>query len=303
MSEKTEVIQKQLTEAIISQLENNPEDWTKPWQGAGRMPHNPQSGTIYSGGNYMVLMFLSPDPADPRWSTYKGWAKLGGNVKKGETGTPIIYWGRSFVCETCGKWSKNECKAHPGSSQSRMMARSYSVFHASQVENAPKWEQPEVSPLINVEDYRKWFKSIGADWRETPSDRAFYSPSGDYINTPEDVQFEGGVEWFGVVAHEFTHWTGAESRLNRKADNNGERTGYAFEELVAELGAVFLSNHLGCAISPRKDHGSYIASWLKALNGDHRFVWDAASKASKAFKFLTEAADEIPSPELAEIHT
>ena len=298
MSEKTEAIQKQLTQAIIDQLENNPEQWTKPWQGSGRMPNNPQSGTIYSGGNAMLLMWLSPDPSDSRWSTYKGWQKLGANVRKGETGTPIIYYSNSFLCQTCGKWSQKGCPRHAGEDKKVFLARTYSVFHASQVDDAPEYVQPEPSPDIDVEVYRRWFKSLGADWRETPSDRAFYSPSGDYISTPEDKQFEGSAEWFGVVSHEFTHWTGAASRLNRKEENNGERTGYAFEELVAELGAVFLSNAHGVSTTPRKDHASYIASWLRALQGDHKFVWDAASKASKAFKYLTDNADKIPSPEM-----
>ena len=71
---------------------------------------------------------------------------------------------------------------------------------------------------------------------------AFYSPLCDYISTPEDVQFNSPTAWFATVAHEFTHWTGHKSRTNRSNEKQKDgRAGYAFEELVAELGAVFLS--------------------------------------------------------------
>jgi antirestriction protein ArdC len=293
MSEKTEAIQTKLTQSVIDALTNTPGEWTQPWQGVSGMPHNPQTGTIYSGGNMMTLAIMSPDPADPRWSTYKGWVKLGAQVKKGETGTSILFWGSSYVCGTCNKWASKPCPRHAGASSRRMMARAYNVFHASQVDDAPEYEQPIISPDMDVQVYREWFQTLGADWREVPSDRAFYSPSGDYISTPEDVQFDSPAGWFGTVAHEFTHWTKPANRADRKKDNDG-RAGYAFEELVAELGAVFLANRLGVETDPRPDHCEYIASWLKALNNDNKFVWDAAGQASKAVNFILKEAAALP---------
>ncbi|OCP36147.1 hypothetical protein BC360_25760 [Ensifer sp. LC163] len=49
--------------------------------------------------------------------------------------------------------------------------------------------------------------------------------------------------------------------------------GYAKEELVAELGSVFLSADLGLAIEPREDHAAYIASWLKLCSPRHNFSY------------------------------
>ena len=62
--------------------------------------------------------------------------------------------------------------------------------------------------------------------------------------------------------------------------------GYAREELVAELGAAFLCADLGLALEPRPDHASYIASWLKALKDDRRFIFTAAAHAQRAVDFL-----------------
>jgi antirestriction protein ArdC len=287
MSAKTDLVQQKLTEAVIHALTNEPETWTKPWQGISGTPRNPSSGSVYTGGNMMILSILSPDPSDPRWSTYKGWTKLGAQVRKGETGTAIIYWGRSFVSPS-GQW-KSKRPEHGDWTERRIM-RGYNVFHASQVDDAPPPpEQPLVNENIDVQAHREWFQSIGSDWREQPSDRAFYNPQDDFIVTPLDTQFETPAGWFATVAHEHTHWTKPEARANRQKVKDG-RDEYAFEELVAELGSVFLCNQHGIAADPRPDHAAYIGSWLKALKNDHAFVWDAASRASRAVKFLNEVA-------------
>lgn len=292
MSDKTDRIQQELTQAVIDSMTNNPDTWTKPWQGVGGTPTNPVTGTVYSGGNRLILGWLCPD-GDPRWSTYKGWGRIDAQVKKGETGTPIMYLGKSLYNPETNKWSS---KHQDGDEwQARSIWRAYTVFHASQVDGAPEWTQPVVSPDIDVDVHRTWFQTIGADWRESPSDRAFYSPHDDYILTPEDTQFETPAGWFGVVAHEFTHWTGHADRTGRSGEKRVEgRSAYAFEELVAELGAVFLANGHGVETDPRPDHANYIAGWLEALKGDRTFVWSAASKASKAVQYLTGAADPVP---------
>ena len=61
------------------------------------------------------------------------------------------------------------------------------------------------------------------------------------------------------------------------------------EELVAELGAAFLCADLGLSSSPRPDHASYLASWLKVLKvlkADSRAIFTAASAAAKAAEWL-----------------
>jgi antirestriction protein ArdC len=126
---------------------------------------------------------------------------------------------------------------------------------------------------------------------------AYYHPTEDFIFTPEDKQFDSVAGWFGTVAHEHVHWTGAMNRTGRSGEKRAAgRSAYAFEELVAELGAVFLCNTHGVETEPRPDHAKYIKNWLEALAGDTKFVWDAASKASKAVDFIGKAARPV-SPE------
>ena len=84
-----------------------------------------------------------------------------------------------------------------------------------------------------------------------------------------------------------THFTRHPSRLDR--DFGRKRfgdAGYAMEELVAELGAAFLSTDLDITPEPRPDHASYISSWLEVLRGDKRAIFTAASYAQRAVDFL-----------------
>ncbi|HED3891601.1 TPA: DNA primase, partial [Morganella morganii] len=74
-------------------------------------------------------------------------------------------------------------------------------------------------------------------------------------------------------------------RLNRDKGGKYGSDKYAFEELIAELGCAFLMADLG--ITGDVQHENYISSWLKALNDDKRFIFKAASAASKAHRYLT----------------
>jgi antirestriction protein ArdC len=69
--------------------------------------------------------------------------------------------------------------------------------------------------------------------------------------------------WAATTAHELTHWTAHPTGLNREF--GGQRfgdTGYAREELVAELGSAFLCADLGITPEPREGHSAYRALWI-----------------------------------------
>jgi antirestriction protein ArdC len=90
-----------------------------------------------------------------------------------------------------------------------------------------------------------------------------------------------------------THSTGHESRLNRKgvAGSDGEwsafgSTPYAREELVAEMGAAFLSGHAGIVERTLDNSAAYLQSWLARLKEDARLIVQAAAAAQKAADFI-----------------
>jgi antirestriction protein ArdC len=67
---------------------------------------------------------------------------------------------------------------------------------------------------------------------------------------------------------------------------------YAFEELVAELGAAFMCAAFKIANEPRQDHAAYVATWLEVLNDDPKAVFTAAGKAQEAIEYLGNLAAE-----------
>lgn len=116
---------------------------------------------------------------------------------------------------------------------------------------------------------------------------ACYVVGTDEIRMPPLETFRDAESYYATLAHEATHWTRHPSRLDREFGRKrfGDE-GYAMEELVAELGAAFLSADLELTPDARDDHASYITSWLKVLKDDKRAIFTAASHAQRAADYL-----------------
>jgi antirestriction protein ArdC len=56
---------------------------------------------------------------------------------------------------------------------------------------------------------------------------------------------------------------------------------------MAEIGSCYLASELGIPTADTSvNHQSYIASWLRGLQNDHRFIFQASSQASKAADYI-----------------
>ena len=109
-------------------------------------------------------------------------------------------------------------------------------------------------------------------------------PKENFIDTEDANAMQG---YWGTLFHELTHWTGNKKRCDRKLNNSFGSSEYAFEELVAELGACFQSVKFGIEQQEvNADHKKYIASWLKALKDDKKFIFKASAKANKSIQYL-----------------
>ena len=73
---------------------------------------------------------------------------------------------------------------------------------------------------------------------------------------------------------------------------------YAFEELVAELGSAMAGSILGLSYEGLQ-HEEYIASWLEALKGDIKYIYDASKLAQKAVNYMIENSKSIQLKEVA----
>lgn len=173
--------------------------------------------------------------------------------------------------------------------------KAYTVFNIEQIDSLPaRFHEAPTAPMpapARLAAADQFFASTGAEIRQG-GNRAFYAPSADFIQMPPFEAFRDAESHAATLAHELTHWTGHKSRLDRNFAD-GRRfgsEGYAFEELVAELGAAFLCADLGLTPEVRPDHAAYLASWLKVLKADKRAIFTAAAQAQRAADFLLPPA-------------
>lgn len=269
-----------VTDSIIAALETGVKPWVCPWRrnpGMSGLPSNYATGTAYSGMNIMLLWCSASKQGfcDPRWMTYKQAKAVGGQVRKGEHGTTAIFY------TTLEKENDN------GETDYIPMLKTFTVFNVEQIDGLPLsdyaiFPAETFEPLPRAEAL---FHSSGATIIEK-GQNAFFTPSTDEIRLPERYLFADASNFYATGLHELVHWSGAKSRLNREIKGKFGSEGYAFEELVAELGSAFLMADLG--IVGEVQHESYIASWLKALRNDKRYIFKAASAASKAHRYLID---------------
>ncbi len=179
----------------------------------------------------------------------------------------------------------------------KIIARTSRVFNASQVEG---WFPPvpaKPSSLVEtISAVEGFVGAADADIRHG-ADIACYRRDGDYIEMPARDRFCGTPtsspteSYYAVLLHELVHHSGVPHRLNRDFGKRFRDASYAMEELVAELGAAFLCADLHVTHEPRPDHAAYINSWLQVFKNDRKAIFIAASRASQAVEFLTDATN------------
>lgn len=242
-------------------------------------------GTAYRGIN-VALLWGAAEMKGYRhqtWMTFNQAKALGGCVRKGERATPVVYWGTFKV------QSDDEDDGKSG-----MFAKGYSVFNVEQIDGLPErfFEPATVEPSeTRIAKADAWAVATGADIRHGGS-QAFYSPKGDYVQVPPFAAYAEPERYYSTLTHELTHWSGAKARLDRQFGKRFGDKAYAFEELVAEMGAAFSCARLGIETETREDHASYLASWLNVLKADKRAIFTAASKAQAACDYLFDLADK-----------
>lgn len=287
-----------ITDQIVTAIEEGAGEFRMPWHrqsGSLMRPVNITSGKAYQGINILALWVAAESRgySAPVWGTFKQWLDKGYPVRKGEKSVlGVFYKDLRFedTDESTGETSERKVG----------MARAFPLFNCAQVEGfvAPETSftptqfdpHPRVEALITASQ-----AAIGYG-----GDRAFYHSKEDRIQIPELGRFTGTetmspAEAFDATRlHELTHWTGAKHRLDR---DFGKRFGdkvYAFEELVAELGAAYLCADLGVTPIARPDHAQYLAGWLAVLKEDKKAIFTAAGQAQLAASYLLKFAPPDP---------
>jgi antirestriction protein ArdC len=279
-----------VTERIMEALEQGIVPWQRPWTSQGG-PRNLNSKRPYRGINAFLLALSNY--SSPFWTTYEGAKKAGGNVKKGEKGTIVVWWNIFEVEDTNAKGQKVTKKV--------AAPRYYRVWNSEQCEGVTV---PEIKK--GEFDVDEAAQVIIDDMPDAPTisfggDRAYYAPLTDDVQLPTPESFKSTTSYYATAFHELVHSTGHSSRLARVKDWTGFGSDpYAKEELVAEMGAAMLCGMAGLE-AEYDNNAAYIQSWLRKLNQDKRLVFQAASAAQKAADFILNREAEEPASTEAEV--
>ncbi|KLK91895.1 antirepressor [Microvirga vignae] len=282
----------EITGKIIAELEAGRVPWVQPWGTAAAkaplaMPRNAATGRHYSGINVLILWGAVIEHGFPgqSWLTFRQALALGGNVRKGERGTTVVYADR-FVPED----EKRRARETSEEAQAIPFLKRFTLFNAAQCENLPEdiaIVAPPPPPGLIEPKVEALIRAAGIDFR-IGGNRAFYVPALDYVQVPPPQAYFEPINWHRTALHEMGHATGHPSRLSRDMSGSFGTKKYAFEELVAEMNAAFCCASLG--IVPTVRHADYIGSWLEVLREDNRAIVRAASQASKAADWLLSFA-------------
>lgn len=293
-------IYQEVTNKIIRLLDRIGENgWQAPFAGlaAQGLPKNPTTENFYQGINIPSLWCDQQEKGftSNQWATFVQWKKKGAQVHKGEKGSPIVFYKPLLKVEENDKGEEQETYIP--------ILQLYTVFNANQVDGYEHNEQGTLNEIDFVQRLKAvddFCTNTGADIRHGGAG-AYYNRSGDYINIPETIAFvdtdksTATENYYATLLHELTHWTGAPHRLDRdKAKTKSEKSKYAFEELVADLGAAFMCAQLNIVPTPREDHAHYIKNWLAALRNDKKFIFKAAAQAAKAAEYMNNLQGNEP---------
>jgi antirestriction protein ArdC len=269
---------------VIEAMKTSGNDWIRPWA----VPSDQQPTSIvtdkeYTGVNWLILSLAKFDQnfTTGKWATYRGWQKLGAQVKKGSKGHQIIYFNTVKIDDQNSEESKTIPYAKP-----------YTVFNADQVEG---YDFPEIDAMFHdmpdtvADDLAN---KIGVKIINDNKTQALYIPSKDIINMPMQSQFKDPESYAATLLHEMVHWTSHKDRCDRNIKNKHGTKDYAFEELIAELGSAMLCGSLNISVRPREEHAKYLNSWIAKLSENPKAIFSASAKAQKAVNFILGKRNE-----------
>lgn len=297
-----------LVEKLIYHLEKGTAPWQIPWSSQGanflQPAYNAVTKHVYTGKNKFALILAAYEKGynDPRWCTSVSAQKQGWNVKKGETGTPIVKFLRydkkakaPFDRETINGMNPEE-QAKYIYKNTYVFHKIYYLYNAEQIDNIPALENSTGAQTLLKRNKR--LENLIENYQcpvsfDTQAD-AFYDIVKDEIHLPLRQNFKSEYDLYATFLHEAAHSTGHSSRLNRfkgeAANIVFETESRAKEELRAEIASMFLGSDYMVPQTERhiEQHASYVDSWLQYLREDTNFLFDAINDAQRITDYLED---------------
>ena len=298
-------IEQKITDLFINGLESGIVAWQKPW--ITNSIGNVATGNNYTGSNkFWASLHAQMFGVQPHYTTIlaaatklgykakgKGWVDKNGNdvgvpIKKGAKGLHLI---RVVQITKESKDSNGNVILDENGSPKKFSFPTITGFCVFSVDHI-NWDLSKYIPKANDNQVMIEGEQIVEKYEKCPviktSDKAYYSPSLDYIGMPSIGQFKESAGYYRTLFHEMIHSTGSSDRLNRAGVANFDRFGshqYSFEELVAEIGSGMLCEISGVPMDIQNSQ-SYLNGWIKVLKSEPKWIIKAVSEAKKAVEFI-----------------
>ncbi|MEZ5682648.1 MAG: zincin-like metallopeptidase domain-containing protein [Erythrobacter sp.] len=283
-----------ITDLILEKIAAGTAPWLKPWSATSTRPlrHN---GVPYTGINTFFLWAVAEacGYASPYWMTYRQAAELGGQVRKGESGSYSVFYSTAHKTDTDRQTGKTTEKTI------RFMKWNH-VFNASQIDGLPAHYYPEPPDPRAIGELsagvRDFLDAIPIRVVHGGSS-AHYTPATDTVTLPQPQAFHSIEAYFSVRAHESIHATGSSNRLNRQFGKRFGDQAYSLEEMVASFGQALLCAEYGLPPELHDSHASYLAHWISVMKADKTAILHAAAKAEQAVQWLRQFDPALAEPE------
>jgi antirestriction protein ArdC len=294
----------EISKSILEQMQQTNESWEMPWHRGTPIAKNAYTGKQYGGNNLLILWNKCIQKKYPvnEWATMYQWAKKGAKLRRGEKGTLVC-----FAIPIQRKSSKaiqlnlfEPVNIKDLSNIQLFTFRFRYVFNASQVTGYTPNMPDLFNPVQPANEIIKKIRSNSGAVIIEGGEKAYYHILRDEIQLPDKARFKNTKDYSeqenynATLIHELIHWTGHETRCTRQLLNTSGSPEYAFEELIAELGAAILSTQINQKSAPPLNHANYLNSWIKVLENDFSYFTEALELARTAIYYLNKTTDIVP---------
>ena len=272
---------------IIARLEAGAPPWRQAWSVVGSDPALPlrSNGEPFTGSNAWLLSFAGAVGGyrSPYWFTFRQALAIDAPVARGAKAAPAILYKTRVV----GEADPQDPVGDDADVRVLRYLKTYAVFNAEQLTDCPDHflRVPAIDPAVRAASRNQVLDAIPA--RVEFARRApCYIPALDLICMPPPESFHTVEDFLATKAHEQLHWSGADGRLSREFGRRFGDEAYAFEELVAEIGAAALGLRIGLPPRLLDDHAAYLAHWVKILKARPGALLEASGHAQRAVDYL-----------------
>lgn len=287
-------MKKDVKQMVVDMVVNKMKETGKaPWDNGflnnNVTPINWATKKPYNGVNYFMLMAFGFGHNE--YVTYKQCVKAGGKVKKGEHGLPVVWY--SLFNKTQGRMAlpeDNITKKGKERDEIIPILKYSTVFEISQCEGLePRREETRERAAQAIEEAEEWkinfCKNTGVEIRHSLGTACCY-PTVKLIEIRNIDEFKSDAAYYSTLFHECTHSTAV--ALNRPLSKHKGNKAYSAEEVIAEMGAMFMCNHFGIIREEVENAAVYIDGWSQKLKANPDWFIKGVTGAEKAFDYMIE---------------